>query len=320
MSNTPVRLSALAPTDAPATSARAAFRQAVLAVENLREQLRELEEAQAGARRAYWQQVGPLAGAVVRARRALFAPLEEALLLAYFSRAEEEQVKELLLANARTLHERFGEDVAEVLTKYGPAPRRPIDTAAEAPAAPTSNAGAEAGAAHQQARRQQPTKAARARQAAEHRAREQQQRLLSNTKTVYRQLARANHPDLERDPTLAAEKTTRMQRITAAYEADDLYTLLQLLAEAAPADAQTDDVLTAYTQALLQQQTELKQRLNALKYGPHGFAGSTGKRQQAELRQLKRDLRAEVDYVQHISRLAAEPEQLRALLKRGVTV
>ena len=317
MSTAPVRFGALVPTDAPATSAQAAFRLAVLAVENLREQLRELEEAQAGARRAYWQQVGPLAGAVVQARRALFAPLEEALLLAYFSRAEEEQVKELILANARTLHERFGEDVAAVLTKYGPAPRRPT---AEAPAAPTSNAGAEAGAAHQQARRQQKTKAARARQETERLAREQQQRLLSNTKTVYRQLARANHPDLERNPALAAEKTTRMQRITAAYEADDLYTLLQLLAESAPADTQADDVLTAYTQALLLQQTELKQRLTALKYGPNGFAGSTGKRQQAELRQLKRDLRAEVDYVQYISRLAAEPEELRTLLKRGVTV
>ena len=320
MSTAPVRFGALAPTDAPATSAQAAFRLAVLAVENLREQLRELEEAQAGARRAYWQQVGPLAGAVVRARQALFGPLEEALLLAYFSRAEEEQVKELILANARTLHGRFGEDVAEVLTKYGPAPRQPVAATAEAPDFPTSAAAAEAGEAHQQARRQQKTKAARARQEAERRAREQQQRLLSNTKTVYRQLARANHPDLERDPTLAAEKTTRMQRITAAYEADDLYSLLQLLVESAPTDAQTDDVLTAYTQALLQQQTELKQRLTALKYGPNGFAGSTGKRQQAELRQLKRDLRAEADYVQYISRLAEEPEQLRALLKQDVAV
>ena len=320
MADIPIRFSALAVTDAPATSARAAFRLAVLAVENLREQLRELEEAQAGARRAYWQQVGPLAGAVVQARRALFGPLEEALLLAYFSRAEEEQVKELILANARTLHERFGEDVAAVLTKYGPAPRRPVDTAAKAPAAPTSATAAEAGEAHQQARRQQKTKAARARQEAERLAREQQQRLLSNTKTVYRQLARANHPDLERNPTLAAEKTTRMQRITAAYEADDLYALLQLLSESVPADAHTDDVLTAYTQALLQQQTELKQRLTALKYGPNGFAGSTGKRQQAELRQLKRDLRAEADYVHYISRLAEEPEQLRALLKQDVAV
>ena len=321
MSAAPTRFTGLAPATAtPDTSAQQAFQQAVLAVENLREQLRELEEAQAGARRAYWQQVGPLAGAAVQARRALFGPLEEALLLAYFSRAEEEQIRELILANARTLHERFGEDVAAVLTRYGPAPRRPAAAPAEAPDFSTSELAAEAGAAHQQARRQQKTKAARARQEAERRAREQQQRLLSNTKTVYRQLARANHPDLERDPTLAAEKTTRMQRITAAYEADDLYALLQLLAESATADAQTDDVLTAYTQALLLQQAELKQRLTALKYGPNGFAGSTGKRQQAELRQLKRDLRAEADYVQHISRLAEEPEELRALLKRGATV
>ena len=52
------------------------------------ERLRELRTEQAEARRRYWQQVGPVAQAVVQVRRALFSPLEEALLLGYFSRLE----------------------------------------------------------------------------------------------------------------------------------------------------------------------------------------------------------------------------------------
>jgi len=317
MSSAPTRFTGLTPATAPAgTPAQQAFQQAVLAVENLREQLRELEDAQAGARRAYWQQVGPLAGVVVQARRALFEPLEEALLLAYFSRAEERQITELILANARSLHERFGEDVADIVHKYRPTPGRPDDDSPEAAAPADAPEMADFGAAaHAQARQQRKAKASKAQEAAARQAREQQQRLLSNTKTVYRQLARANHPDLERDPARAEEKTTRMQRITAAYEANDLYTLLQLLSESGPTDAQADDVLTSYTQALLQQQMELKQRLNELKYGPNGFAGSTGKKQQAELRQLKRQLRAEADYVLHITRLVQEPDDLRTVLR-----
>ena len=40
-----------------------------------------------------------------------------------------------------------------------------------------------------------------------------------------------------------------------------------------------------------------------------------GKKQELELRQLKRDLRAEADYVQHVARLMAEPAGLRTLLR-----
>lgn len=319
----PTRFSALAKGNFPTPSpTQQAFQQAIQDVANLRERLRELAADQAEARRTYWKQVGPLAATVVAARRALFGPLEEALLLSYFSRAEEKQIREVLLANAQSLHDRFGEDTADLRRKY--APRRPAADSLEAdededPAAPApaeDDARPHEAAAHQ-ARAQRKTKAERAQEAAARQAREEELRLLSNTKTVYRQLARANHPDLERDPAVAAEKTTRMQHITEAYEANDLYTLLQLLAEHAPAtpDRETDDVLTRYTNALLQQQTELKQQLNELKYGVNGFAGTTGKKREAELRQLKRHLRAEADYVLHVGQLIREPAGLRELLK-----
>ena len=133
---------------------------------------------------------------------------------------------------------------------------------------------------------------------------------------MYRQLARTHHPDLERDPAKQAAKTAQMQRITEAYEADDLYTLLQLLAESGPADAAADDVLARYTRALLQQQTALKQEMNELKYGPNGFIIGSGKKQELELRQLKRDLRAEAEYVAHVGRMLLEPDGLRDVLRQ----
>ncbi|PJJ60992.1 hypothetical protein [Hymenobacter chitinivorans] len=305
-----------APEPAPGTPAQQAFRQAIQDVENLRERLRELEEGQSEARRRYWQQVGPLAQTVVAARRGLFAPLEEALLLPYFSRAELRQLEELILHNAQSLHERFGEDVTDVFQRHAPTASPP---AAEEPttgpqAGPTTDARAEAGPTKRK------TKGKKAREA-EKAAQEEQQKLLGNTKNLYRQLARANHPDLERDPLLAQEKTERMQRITRAYEANDLYTLLQLLSEHAPgqADAESEDLLARYTQALRQQQDELKQRMNELKYGTSSAFAATGKKQEAELRQVKRHLRAEAEYLQRVEQLIQDPENLRDLLRQLAT-
>ena len=59
-----------------------------------------------------------------------------------------------------------------------------------------------------------------------------------------------------------------------------------------------------------------EQEMNAVKYGPAGFMAASGKKQELELRQLKRDLRAEADYVQHVARLLREPEDLRGLLRQ----
>lgn len=304
--------------EAPGSPAQQAFRAAVEQVEGLRQRLRELRQEQAEARRRYWQQVGPAAATVVEARRALFGPLEEALLLDFFTRLEHRQIQEVIVGNARALQDRFGEDAEDVLRKYAPRRRMEDDEEAPATATPTPTPDPnlpphEQAAAQARARRK--SKAERAAEAAAQEARAQQQRLLSNTKTLYRQLARIHHPDLTRDPATQEQKTALMQRITEAYETNDLYTLLQLLSEAGPTEATDDDVLTRYTQALHQQQLELKQQLNALKFGENGFFGSTGKKREQEIRQLKRHLRAEAEYLAHIRQLVQEPEGLRQVLR-----
>jgi hypothetical protein len=59
--------------------------------------------------------------------------------------------------------------------------------------------------------------------------------------------------------------------------------------------------------------------MNELKYGPNGFITASGKKQELELRQLKRDLRAEAEYVKHVGRLVQEPEGLRDVLRQLAT-
>ena len=314
---------------APSTAGAAGqqtFRQAVRDVAGLREELRQRQESQAAAQRRYWQQVGPAAAAVVAARRRLYAPLEEALLLGYFSRLEEARIIGLLLGNARNLEQRFGEDEAVILGKYTPPQpsiEEPIVPAAAAAAATDSAqpAGARGAAEailppHEQqaaaARARRQTKTQRAREAA---AQAETQQLAASTKTLYRQLARAHHPDLEPDPEQQATRTAQMQRIAGAYAAGDLHTLLELLAETSPITPDAGETLARYTRALHQEQISLTEQLNKLKYDAGIPVTAAGKRQERELRQIKRTLRAEEHYLAQLSQLLVEPAGLRELLR-----
>jgi hypothetical protein len=302
-----------APADEPAgTPAQQAFRHTIRMVEALREQLHALRAAQAATRQAYWRQVGPLAAETVAARRALYEPLEAALLGGYLSRAEEQQVQELLLRNAESLQERFGEDESEILARYAPAPTAGQPIASELP--PHEQAAATA-----RERRQQRAQAARAAQAQQ--ADTAGQALLQNTKAAYRQLARLHHPDRTAlaDAATQQAQTELMQRITTAYAAGDLAALLSLLAEESPTTAPTpeaEELLLRYTQALAQQQAQLSQELAAAQR-PVANAPWSGneKQQRTRLREIKRSLRAEAEYLAHLTRQLQEPANLKSLLR-----
>lgn len=308
--------------DAAGTPAQQAFRRAIRAVEQLREHLQALRAAQSVARQLYWQQVGPVAAAAVAARRALYEPLEAALVGGYLSRAEQQQVLELLLHNAHSLQERFGEDEAAILACYAPAP-----TPSPEPVAPVPEAGIyepelpahEQAAATARARRQQ--RAQQAREAKARAADPEGQALLQNTKAAYRQLARLHHPDRAAQADLPTQQaqTELMQRITAAYAAGDLAALLTLLAEettTAPPTAEAEELLRRYTQALAQQQARLGQQLAAAQRPADNLPWSgTEKQQRTHLRQLKRDLRAETEYLTLLVQQLREPATLRLLLR-----
>jgi hypothetical protein len=314
----PERLSADEPTGTPAQQA---FRQTIRAVEALREQLQTLRTAQAATRQIYWRRVGPLAANTVAARRALYEPLEAALLSGYLSRAEEQQVTELVLHNAQSLQERFGEDESAVLARYAPAPTPPpivAEPAAGQPVAPALPPHEQAATTARE-RRQQRVQAARAAQAQQ--ADTEGQALLQNTKAAYRQLARLHHPDRAAlaDAATQQAQTELMQRITAAYAAGDLAALLALLADApasAPPTAEADDLLRRYTQALAQQQAQLSQQL-ATAQRPIADApwSGTEKQQRTRLREIKRSLRDETEYLGYLLRQLQEPALLKELLR-----
>ncbi|WP_151087988.1 J domain-containing protein [Hymenobacter baengnokdamensis] len=302
-----------------ASVAQQAFRQAIEAVNALREQLRVLLASQAAARQTYWRQVGPVAVAAVAARRSLYAPLEVALTSGYLTRAEEVQVTELLVHNALSLQERFGEDETEVLARYAPAAvplsEPPLPAASAAP----PELPHEQAAALARARRQQRARA-KAEEQLKTRANESHD-LLQHTKAAYRQLARLHHPDraARADATTQQTQTELMQRITAAYAAADLAALLTLLAESeAVGEPGTEAavLLERYTAALKQQYTQLTQELATAQRPVENAPWSgTEKQQRTRLRQLKRDLRAETDYLALLVRQLHEPAALRQLLR-----
>ena len=316
-SSLPERAAAAEPAGTPAQQA---FRQAILAVEALREQLLALRAAQATTRQVYWQQVGPLAAATVAARRAFYEPLESALLGGHLSRADEQQVHELLWHTANSLQERFGEDESVMLARYAPKREQPAVPPAPtlAPETPTLPPHEQAAAAAR-TRRQQ--RAQQAREAQARAADTEGQALLQNTKAAYRQLARLHHPDraAQADDATQRAQTELMQRITAAYAAGDLAALLTLLAEentTAPPTAEAEELLRRYTQALAQQQAQLEQQLAAAQQPtPNAPWSGTEKQQRTRLREIKRSLRAETEYLSHLQRHLQEPTNLRSWLR-----
>jgi hypothetical protein len=299
--------------------AQQAFRQAIGEIEELREQLRSLRAQQAAARQAYWRQVGPLVAATVAARRALYEPLETALTSGYLSRAETQQVTEVIWRNAHSLQERFGEDEAGVLARYAPPSSLPDPVALPAPA-PMPEPAHEQAAATARARRQQRAQQARAAQAQA--ADTEGQALLQNTKAAYRQLARLHHPDraAQADAATQQAQTELMQRITAAYAAGDLAALLALLAEkdiaASAISEEAEALFQRYTAALAQQQRQLSAQLTLARQ-PVADAPWSGaeKQQRTRLRELKRSLRAETDYLLLLLRQLQAPDTLRQLLR-----
>jgi len=82
--------------------------------------------------------------------------------------------------------------------------------------------------------------------------------------SIFKQLVKVLHPDLERDPARQAEKHALMQRVNAAYKAQDLFTLLQLeleflRGEEKPNSGLDDAKLHVYIEVLKDQVALLKE-------------------------------------------------------------
>ena len=94
-----------------------------------------------------------------------------------------------------------------------------------------------------------------------------------NISTIYKQLAKLFHPDLEQDEHRRAEKEILMKELTAAYEAKNLHTLLMLELkwihkENDHLESLGDEKLTIYLQILREQARNLEQEINSIGQQP----------------------------------------------------
>ncbi len=88
--------------------------------------------------------------------------------------------------------------------------------------------------------------------------------------TIYKQLAKVLHPDLEQDPVLKKEKEEVMKKLSIAYENNDLHTLISLeitwatRSENGNLDVNkySDDQLKIYNAILKEQIAEIQDRIN----------------------------------------------------------
>jgi hypothetical protein len=91
--------------------------------------------------------------------------------------------------------------------------------------------------------------------------------------SIYKQLAKVLHPDLEQDPEQRRHKVTLMQELTVAYRNNDLHTLLRLelewiAREEGHLDRLTEEKLAIYNQVLKDQISELKEEIASLDWDP----------------------------------------------------
>jgi len=119
-------------------------------------------------------------------------------------------------------------------------------------------------------RKRKPSKAQLERERKQREIDEAKQRDL---KTLYKQLAKALHPDLETDPTLKSHKEDWMKRLTSAYAAADLRELLRIemewLGEESSNLATAGDAkLKIYSMILKEQIAEIKVQTESLVYQP----------------------------------------------------
>jgi hypothetical protein len=92
-------------------------------------------------------------------------------------------------------------------------------------------------------------------------------------KSLFKQLAKAFHPDLESNPLLKEHKKVWMQRLNSAYAANDLREMLQLemewLGEEATKLTTAGDLkLEVYCMVLKEQIADLKKRIHSLQFEP----------------------------------------------------
>lgn len=171
------------------------------------------------------------------------------------------------------------------------------------------------------------TKASRKRPSARQQQAQQVQADAQTTlRTLYRQLASALHPDRESDPIERERKTALMSQANAAYERQDLATLLQLQVQTAALDAQglarmSDEKLASMSTLLKEQVTTLQAELEHSEMrashalGVHVSAKTPEAVIERRLSEQREELQETLEIMQAEIALIQQPAQVKDWLK-----
>jgi hypothetical protein len=168
---------------------------------------------------------------------------------------------------------------------------------------------------------------AEAKRAAQEEKRKQEEKKISQSvREVYMDLVKAFHPDREPDEAEKIRKTAILQRVTAAYEANDLFALLQLQLELERIDdnhldALADDKLRYFNKSLLSQLSELtdqlweaERQLAQLANISH-FGQFNPKQVEWEFEKNLRDIKKEIKRIKQDLELLRDPAVLKDWLR-----
>jgi hypothetical protein len=97
-----------------------------------------------------------------------------------------------------------------------------------------------------------------------------------NITSIYRELAKILHPDLEKDPAIKHEKEELMKALTVAYEKKDLYTLITLELNwlnkrEGQMEQKSDEVMKGFIEQLKIQYNQLQFEFEEMDMKPNYF-------------------------------------------------
>ncbi|MDQ2771209.1 MAG: hypothetical protein M3Y54_11995 [Bacteroidota bacterium] len=337
-----------------------AFNRYTKQITKLEKDLHDYREAATALRQRVQSEYRPLQARHNDARAALMRLLDKAYETQKLTKGEKKKVEDLITSNCYDLIERGYDDLKPLFARYE---KQDFDTASEEAdkevsemmkqlfsaqfgiefdpdvdvstqekfqayvAGKMAEQDAEYEAEEQQAARRASRKKSPKQQAAAEQQAAEEKNITKAVRSLYMDLVKALHPDREPDPIEAARKTELLKRVTSAYRANELLTLLRLQLELQRIDQThlenlADNQLSYYNKLLKEQVKELEQSLFEEQMDWSDFTGKpyfytstpTAMQfdydmQQAALNQKIRQLEAEVLAFGH------DPAALKAFLK-----
>ncbi len=163
----------------------------------------------------------------------------------------------------------------------------------------------------------------------EDKAQQMEEARAKNISSIYKQLAKILHPDLEQNEDMKLQKEELMKQLTSAYENNDLHTLLNLELtwiqhEENNPGKLSDDKLDIYNQVLKEQINELENELAEISEHPRyqplqRFALFPGAVQMVDVRHEKRlaEMKYEIMNLR-IAKLKGNDKQSLATVKKMI--